>query len=278
MGRGRAAGGAGLAGHTAADGDGQGVAAHLAVVVGDDGVDLIGSIDHRAVHHHSDGGFARSLRDLLPIGVPAQMFGLGILAAEVGLEGIGAAHSPLALAGDVDGRSAKHRRDIQILLEIGIGTGLAGEAVAPLDEDITIRRDSRHRDGLAGVGDSIGHGVIAGIVAHAQGAAAVLVHMVVGLELLALAGAGALAAARASGAAGAFAQALAGACGLRTGCSHCGAGVGNILHRAGGDVIGVRAAVIGLTGVSADIIQHSFEADALEVDVPDYESNSPMRG
>ena len=230
-------------------------------------MDLVGGVDHRAVHHNGDGGFARRLRDLLPIGVPAQMFGLGILAAEVGLEGIGAAHSPLALAGDVDGRSAKHRRDIQILLEIGIGAGLAGEAVAPLDEDIAVRRDSRHRDGLAGVGDSIGHRVVAGIAAHAQGAAAVLVHMVVGLELLALAGAGALTAARAFGAAGAFAQAPAGACSLRTGRGHCGAGVGDILHRAGGDVVGVRAAVIGLTGVGADIIQHSFETDALEMDV-----------
>ena len=264
MGRGRAAGGAGLAGHTAADGDGQGVAAHLAVVVGDDGVDLIRSVGHGAVHHHSDAGLAGGLRDLLTVGVPAQVLGLGVLAAQGGLEGVGAAHSALALAGDVDGGRAEDCRDVQILLEVGVGAGLAGEAVAPLDEDMALRRDSGHGDGFVGVGDGVGHRAVAGVIADAQSAAAVLVHTVAGLELFVLAGA---LAGRALRAAGALGLTLAGADSLRAGSGHGGAGVGDILHGAGGDVVGVGAAVLGLQGVGAEIVQHGLEAGALEVDV-----------
>ena len=265
MGRGRAAGGAGLAGHTAADGDGQGVAAHLAVVVGDDGVDLIRSVGHGAVHQHGDAGLAGGLRDLLTVGVPAQVLGLGVLAAQGGLEGVGAAHSALALAGDLDGGRAEDCRDVQILLEAGVGAGLAGEAVAPLDEDVALRRDSGHGDGFIGVGDGVGHRAVAGVIADAQSAAAVLVHTVAGLELFVLA-AGALAG-RALRAAGALGLTLAGADSLRAGSGHGGAGVGDILHGAGGDVVGVGAAVLGLQGVGAEIVQHCLEAGALEVDV-----------
>ena len=264
MGRRRAAGGTGLAGHTAADGDGQGVAAHLAVVVGDDGVDLIRSVDHGAVHHHSDAGLAGGLGDLLTVGVPAQVFDLGVLAAQSRLEGVGAAHSALALAGDVDGGRAEDCCDVQILLEVGVGAGLAGEAVAPLDEDVALRRDSGHGDGLVGVGDGVGHGAVAGVIADAQGAAAVLIHAVAGLELLALAGA---LAGRALRAAGTLGLTLAGADSLRAGSGHGGAGVGDILHGAGGDAAGVGAAVLGLQGVGAEIVQHCLETGALEVDV-----------
>ena len=264
MGRGRTAGGTGLAGHTAADGDGQGVAAHLAVVVGDDGVNFIGSVDHGAVHHHSDAGLAGGLCDLLTVGVPAQVLGLGVLAAQSRLEGVGAAHSALALAGDVDGGRAEDCRDVQILLEVGVGAGLAGEAVAPLDKDVALRRDSGHGDGFVGVGDGVGHRAVAGVIADAQSAAAVLVHTVAGLELFALAGA---LAGRALRAAGALGLTLAGADSLRAGSGHGGAGVGDILHGAGGDVVGVGAAVLGLQGVGAEIVQHCLEAGALEVDV-----------
>ena len=264
MGRGRTAGGAGLAGHTAADGDGQGVAAHLAVVVGDDGVDLIRSVDHGAVHHHSDAGLAGGLRDLLTVGVPAQVLGLGVLAAQGSLEGVGAAHSALALAGDVDGGRAEDCRDVQILLEVGVGAGLAGEAVAPLDEDMALRRDSGHGDGFVRVGDGVGHRAVAGVIADAQSAAAVLVHTVAGLELFVFAGAFAR---RAFRAAGALSLTLAGADSLRAGSGHGGAGVGDILHGAGGDIVGVGAAVLGLQGVGAEIVQHCLEAGTLEVDV-----------
>ena len=264
MGRGRTAGGAGLAGHTAADGDGQGVAAHLAVVVGDDGVDLIRSVGHGAVYHHSDAGFAGGLRDLLTVGVPAQVLGLGVLAAQGSLEGVGAAHSALALTGDVDGGRAEDCRDVQILLEVGVGAGLAGEAVAPLDEDMALRRDSGHGDGFVGVGDGVGHRAVAGVIADAQSSASVLVHTVAGLELFLLAGALARRALRAAGALG---LTLAGADSLRAGSGHGGAGVGDILHGAGGDVVGVGAAVLGLQGVGAEIVQHCLEAGALEVDV-----------
>ena len=264
MGRGRTAGGAGLAGHTAADGDGQGVAAHLAVVVGDDGVDLIRSVGHGAVHHHSDAGLAGGLHDLLTVGVPAQVLGLGVLAAQGSLEGVGAAHSALALAGDVDRGRAEDCRDVQILLEVGVGAGLAGEAVAPLDEDVALRRDSGHGDGFIGVGDGVGHRAVAGVIADAQSAAAVLVHTVAGLELFVLTGA---LAGRALRAAGALGLTLAGADSLRAGSGHGGAGVGDILHGAGGDVVGVGAAILGLQGVGAEIVQHCLEAGALEVDV-----------
>ena len=227
-------------------------------------MDLIRSVDHGAVHHHSDAGLAGGLRDLLTVGVPAQVLGLGVLAAQGGLEGVGAAHSALALAGDVDGGRAEDCRDVQILLEVGVGAGLAGEAVAPLDEDMALRRDSGHGDGFIGVGDGVGHRAVAGVIADAQSAAAVLVHTVVGLELFVLAGA---LAGRALRAAGALGLTLAGADSLRAGSGHGGAGVGDILHGAGGDVVGVGAAVLGLQGVGAEIVQHCLEAGALEVDV-----------
>ena len=227
-------------------------------------MDLIRSVGHGAVHHHGDAGLSGGLRDLLTVGVPAQVLGLGVLAAQGSLEGVGAAHSALALAGDVDGGRAEDCRDVQILLEVGVGTGLAGEAVAPLDEDVALRRDSGHGDGFVGVGDGVGHRAVAGVIADAQGAAAVLVHTVAGLELFVLAGA---LAGRALRAAGALGLTLAGADSLRAGSGHGGAGVGDILHGAGGDVVGVGAAVLGLQGVGAEIVQHCLEAGALEVDV-----------
>ena len=227
-------------------------------------MDLIRSVDHGVVHHHSDAGLAGGLRDLLTVGVPAQVLGLGVLAAQGSLEGVGAAHSALALAGDVDGGRAEDCCDVQILLEVGVGAGLAGEAVAPLDEDVALRRDSGHGDGFIRVGDGVGHRAVAGVIADAQSAAAVLVHMVAGLELFVLAGALARRALRAAGALG---LTLAGADSLRAGSGHGGAGVGDILHGAGGDVVGVGAAVLGLQGVGAEIVQHCLEAGALEVDV-----------
>ena len=227
-------------------------------------MDLIRSVDHGAVHHHSDAGLAGGLGDLLTVGVPAEVLGLGVLAAQSRLEGVGAAHSALALAGDVDRGRAEDCRDVQILLEVGVGAGLAGEAVAPLDEDVALRRDSGHGDGLVGVGDGVGHGAVAGVIADAQGAAAVLIDAVAGLELLALAGA---LAGRALRAAGALGLTLAGTDSLRAGSGHGGAGVGDILHGAGGDAVGVGAAVLGLQGVGAEIVQHCLEAGALEVDV-----------
>ena len=227
-------------------------------------MDLIRSVGHGAVHHHSDAGLAGGLRDLLTVGVPAQVLGLGVLAAQGSLEGVGAAHSALALAGDVDGGRAEDCRDVQILLEVGVGAGLAGEAVAPLDEDMALRRDSGHGDGFIGVGDGVGHRAVAGVIADAQSAAAVLVHTVAGLVLFVLTGALARRALRAAGALG---LTLAGADSLRAGSGHGGAGVGDILHGAGGDVVGVGAAVLGLQSVGAEIVQHCLEAGALEVDV-----------
>ena len=82
-----------------------------------------------------------------------------------------------------------------------------------------------------------GHRAVAGVIADAQSAAAVLVHTVAGLELFVLAGA---LAGRALRAAGALGLTLAGADSLRAGSGHGGAGVGDILHGAGGDVVGTK--------------------------------------
>lgn len=67
-----------------------------------------------------------------------QVFTLGIFALQRSLKDIGAGGS-LAFR-DVNGSSCKHGCHVQILLEAGIGTGLAGHAVAPLDEHMALRR------------------------------------------------------------------------------------------------------------------------------------------
>lgn len=74
------------AGHTAADGDGQGVAAHLAVVVGDDGVDLIRSVDHGVVHHHRDAGLAGGPRTSRPLAYQRRFSVLAYLPLKAALK------------------------------------------------------------------------------------------------------------------------------------------------------------------------------------------------
>ena len=53
----------------------------------------------RQVHHHCDAGLAGGLRDLLTVGVPAQVLGLGVLAAQGSLEGVGACLLYTSMAG-----------------------------------------------------------------------------------------------------------------------------------------------------------------------------------
>ena len=174
-----------------------------------------------------------------------QVFTLGIFALQRSLKDIGAGGS-LAFR-DVNGSSCKHGCHVQILLEAGIGTGLAGHAVAPLDEHIAVLRHSGHLNALGGAGHLDGKR-LAALVAAGQGAAAGFVHAIVRLILR-------------------FFLNNRGGDRLRAaGCLHRRAGVGGILG-TGGDIIGIRAAILGLVGVGAQIAQRSLETSALEVDI-----------
>ena len=183
-----------------------------------------------------------------------QVFTLGIFALQRSLKDIGAGGS-LAFR-DVNGSSCKHGCNVQILLEAGIGTGLAGHAVAPLDEHMALRRGGRDSQRLGCICDAVCQTGLAALVPTAQGAAAALFHLITGLKL----NAGSLRAADAF--------TLAGRSGFfRAGSLHRRAGVGYIFQRAGGDIIGVRAAILGLVSVGAQIAQRSLETGAFEVDI-----------
>ena len=232
------------------DGQGQRVALHGAVVVGDDGVDLIAADGHRG-DRNGHGRLACSGLDLFPIGVPAEIVAVGILAAELCLEDIGAAEQALALVGDLDGHCGKHGRDVNVLLELVVGAGAGGDTVAPLDEDIALGGNCRHTDGLGRIGHGVAQGGLVGLTAGGQRTAALLLDPVVCLIVNRLSG----------GTAGAFAGRL------RAGSLDRRTGVGNILQCAGRDVGGIRAAVIGGVGVGAQIAQRCLEARTLQVDV-----------
>ena len=183
-----------------------------------------------------------------------QVFTLGIFALQRSLKDIGAGGS-LAFR-DVNRSSCKHGCHVQILLEAGIGTGLAGHAVAPLDEHMALRRGGRDSQRLGCICDAVCQAGLAALVPTAQGAAAALFHLITGLKL----DAGSLRAADAfahAGRSGFF----------RAGGLHRRAGVGYIFQRTGGNIIGVRAAILGLVGVGAQIAQRSLETSALEVDI-----------
>ncbi len=67
----------------------RGVAAHLAVVVGDDGVDLITAVCNRGCRDGA-GRLAGSGLNFLAVGVPADRIAAGVLAADFCVEDIGA--------------------------------------------------------------------------------------------------------------------------------------------------------------------------------------------
>ena len=232
------------------DGQGQRVALHGAVVVGDDGVDLIAADGHGG-DRNGHGRMACSGLDFFPVGVPAEIVAVGILAAELCFEDIGAAEQALALVGDLDGHCGKHGRDVNVLLELVVGAGAGGDTVAPLDENIALGGNCRHADGLGRIGHGVAQGGLVGLTAGGQRTAALLFDPIVRFIVNRLSG----------GTAGALAGRL------RAGSLDRRTGVGNILQCAGRDVGGIRAAVIGGVGVGAQIAQRCLEARTLQVDV-----------
>src|SRR5699024_8582912 len=221
--------------------DGQGVADHLAVVVGDGGVDRIGLVGQQGVHDEGDGGPAGGLLRLHAVDVPVQVFRLGVLAAEPGGEGIVHPQDARAFARDLHRGAGEHGRHIQVLLKVAVGAGAAGDAVAPVDKEVAVVRHRRHGDRLF-AGDVKAERGLPRSVAAAQGAAG-LVDAVAGFK----------------GIARRF--------GRRAG-GHRVAGVAGVFQGAGGDVGGIGAAVLGLVGVGGEIVQHRVEAAAVEVAVP----------
>ena len=171
-----------------------------------------------------------------------------MLAADLRVEGATAAHCSLAAAADLHRGGSKHGGHIQILLEVGIRAGLVGHAVAPLDEHIARCRDRRDADRLACT-DAVGQCGLAVVIAGAQGTAAGLIHAVGCLIL----GGVLLHFGRRGGH-------------LTAGRSHSRTGVGHIFGAAG-NVVGVRAAVLGLVGMGAQVVQQHLQAGGLEVDV-----------
>ena len=237
-------------GRFAVDGQGQRVALHGAVVVGDDGVDLIAADGHGR-DRNGHGRMACSGLDFFPVGVPAEIVAVGILAAELCFEDIGAAEQALALVGDLDGHCGKHGRDVNVLLELVVGAGAGGDTVAPLDENIALGGNCRHADGLGRIGHGVAQGGLVGLTAGGQRTAALFFDPIVRFIVNRLSG----------GTAGALAGRL------RAGSLDRRTGVGNILQCAGRDVGGIRTAVIGGVGVGAQIAQRCLEARTLQVDV-----------
>ena len=171
-----------------------------------------------------------------------------MLTAQLCGKGVVIAQNRLAGAADADGCLCKHGGHIHILLEIGVCTGLLGDAVAPADEHMTLLRHGSHADSLSCAGHIIGQCRLAAVAATGQGTAAVLIHTIGGLIQHALP----------------FGR----ACSLRAaGCSHCRAGICRVF-RAFGNVGGIRAAVIGLVSMGAQVAQQCLEAGGLQVDVP----------
>ena len=174
-----------------------------------------------------------------------------MLAAELGLEGVVSAHNGLAVAADLHRSCSKDGGHIQILLEVGIGTGLLGRAIAPLDEDVAFIRHRSHADRLGRPGDGAGQR-LAGVPVGAQRSAAGLIDPVAGLVLHRLLR-------RRGRFRGGSTFRAAGRC-------HRRAGTEGVL-RPGRDAAGIRAAVLGLIGVGAQIVQQHLQAGGLEVDV-----------
>ena len=214
-------------------------------------MDLKSTSLHLCRNGHGHGGLSCRCRHLGAVGIPADGGGVQILAADLCLKGIGAAHHSLAAAADLYRCCGKHCRHVQILLKAGVGAGLFGDAVAPLYKDIAAFRHSGHRHRLGGIGDLVAQGGLAADRIGAQGAAAVLVHPVACLVqhrrfLRRGRGRGDLRAA---------------------GCCHGGAGVSGVL-RTGGDVGSVGTTVLGVVGVGPQIAQQDLESGRLQVDVP----------
>ena len=224
------------AGAYAADRHIQDVAGNGAAVVACHCVHLKGRIEHGGVDLHLDGGLARRLRHFRTVGVPADAVGSEVLAAQLCGKGVGIAQHGLAGAADMHGSRCKHGGHVHVLLEVRIGAGLLGHAVAPLDEHIARCRDRRDADRLACT-DAVGQCGLAVVIAGAQGTTAGLIHAVGCLIL----GGVLLHFGRRGGH-------------LTAGRSHSRTGVGHIFGAAG-DVVGVRAAVLGLIGVGAQILQ-----------------------
>ena len=142
----------------------------------------------------------------------------------------------------------KHSGHIHVLVKIGIRAGALGHAIAPLDEHIAVLRHCGNSNSLGGAGHLDGKRLTA-LVAAGQGTAAGFIYTVTGLILRFFLNSRGRDVLRAAG------------------CFHGRAGVSGILG-AGGDVIGVRTAILGLIGVGTQILQQHLQACRLEVDVP----------
>ena len=172
-----------------------------------------------------------------------QVFRLGVLAAEPRGEGIVHTQEAGALPCDLHRGAGEHCRHIQVLLEVAVGAGAAGDAVAPVDEEVAVVRHGGHGDRLL-AGDVKAERSFPGGIAAGQGAAG-LVDAVAGFKSLA----------------GRLRRGRAGGC-------HRIAGVAGVFQGAGGNVGSIGAAVLRLIGVGGQVVQHRLEAAALEVDVP----------
>ena len=242
-----AAGTAGAAGRSTADRKLQLVAGDGAVVIAGGGVHPEGAAHHGGVYLALYGGLTGSLCYLAAVDIPADAGSIQILTLEVRFKGIGISQPSLTAAADLDRGRRKHSGHIHVLVKIGIGAGALGHAIAPLDEHIAVLRHSGHRNALGGAGHLDGKR-LAALVAAGQGAAAGFVHTVVGLILR-------------------FFLNNRGGDRLRAaGCFHRRAGVGSILS-AGRDVAGIRAAILSLVGVGAQILQQHLQTCGLEVDI-----------
>ena len=244
---GTAATAGGRAGRCTADHKFQLIAGHRAVVIAGSGVHPEGAAQHRGVYLSLYGGLAGSLCHLGAVDIPADAGSIQILALEGSFKGVGIPQHSLAAAADLDRGCRKHSSHIHVLVKIGVGAGALGHAIAPLDEHIAVLRYSSHGYALGGTGHLNGKR-LAALIAAGQGAAASFIHTVTGLILC-------------------FVLDNRGGSHLRAaGRFHRRAGVGGILG-AGGDVTGVRAAILGLIGMGAQILQQHLQACGLEVDI-----------
>ena len=212
----------------------------MAVVVGQDSVDAVGLVGQNGVHNEGDGGLAGGILRFNAVDIPAQVFGLGILAAQLGFQGVVHPEDAGALPGDFHRGAGEHSGHIQILLEAAVGTGAAGDAIAPVDEEVALGRHSRHGDRLIRRHVEEQRGLAGGIAA-GQGAAG-LVDAVAGLKGLAVGRLG------------------------RAGRNRI-AGIAGVLQGTGGNVAGIGTAVLGLISVGGQVVQNCLQAAALEVDI-----------
>lgn len=120
-----------------------------------------------------------------------------------------------------------------------------------------LRRGGRDSQRLGCICDAVCQAGLAALVPTAQGAAAALFHLITGLKL----DAGSLRAADA------FYSRRKKRVFPSWGACTAELGLDKTFQRTGGNIIGVRAAILGLVGVGAQIVQRGLETGALEVDI-----------